>query len=222
MRVKSILSSNTARKQYFLKCWTTPVTTAVDRRVRSENAHMSFLEATKPCPLCAVNLLYLISKKAEMTKIFALEGWKGTPYIINIWIWNNWEWSLEDQRHVNHRYLKRECHTENFCMLNPLSLPLTLLVNMKGRLRSISHHVLPSDFLEEYSMLRSDWALKKQTLFLFVCIGHRKRERERGRRRERESVFEGPSPNLEPISMQMLRPDLEGPTIVRRGEARLA
>lgn len=102
-------------------------------------------------------------------------------------------------------------------MLNPLSSPLTLLVNMKRRLRSISHHVLHSDFLEECSLLRSDWTLKEQTLYttvyLCVCVCETQKERE---------FFEGPSPDLEPISMQMLRPDLEEAAIVRCGQAGLA
>lgn len=69
-------------------------------------------------------------------------------------------------------------------------------------------------------MLRSDWALKEETLYMTVYLCVLDTERERGR--SRESVFEGPSRDLEPISMQMLRPDLEGAAIVRRGEARLA
>lgn len=110
-----------------------------------------------------------------------------------------------DQRHVNYRYLKRECRTEHSCMLkSSLVATRPLLVNMKGRLRSISHHVLSSDFLEDCFMFWSDWALKEQSRLkdsVYLCVTAGEGERE---------IFEGPSPNLEPISMQMLRPDLEG------------
>ncbi len=144
-----------------------------------------------PPHFCPIIPLFLLFKKAEMRRMFALQAdkLKGPPYIINIQTWNNWEWVLEDQRHGN-RYLKRKRCAEDSCMLNPLSLPLTLLVNMKGLLRSISHHVLPSDFLEECSMFRSDWALKEHppytTLFICVCDAEREWERRRG------SLFGGP------------------------------
>lgn len=72
---------------------------------------------------------------------------------------------------------------------------LAFLVNMTRRLRSISHHVLPSDFREECSLFRSDWALKERPFCLFVCVFDTDREGD---------CFEGPSPDLEPISMQML------------------
>lgn len=52
---------------------------------------------------------------------------------------------------------------------------------------------------------------------VYVCLT----QKDRGLKTERE-FFEGPSPDLEPISMQMLQPDLEEAAIVRRGQAGLA
>ena len=109
-------------------------------------------------------------------------------------------------RHVNNRCLKKR---------------------FQKRFRLVSHHGFCSYFLEECSLFRSDWAWKGahslfDSVYLCVCVCVCEIEGESEREKESERVFKGPSPDLEPISMQMLWPDMEGATIVRRGQAGLA
>lgn len=83
-----------------------------------------------------------------------------------------------------------KCHTEDFCIANPLLLPLTFFFGKHVESSScphFSHHVLASDFLEEGSLFWSDWTLKEQTLYMSLFVWHRK-QGGWGRR----SICEGP------------------------------
>lgn len=112
-----------------------------------------------------------------------------------------------------------KCHTEDFCIANPLLLPLTFfLVNMTSRPRSISHHVLASDFLEEGSLFWSDWTLKEQTLYMSLFVFDTESRVDEGG----GAFVRAPSTDLDSISMQIWRLVVEEAAFVWRGQARPA
>lgn len=114
-----------------------------------------------------------------------------------------------------------KCHTEDFCIANPLLLPLTFFFGKHVESSScphFSHHVLASDFLEEGSLFWSDWTLKEQTLYMSLFVFDTESRVDEGG----GAFVRAPSTDLDSISMQIWRLIVEEAAFVLRGQARPA